>query len=105
MTLFTTEGTSAGQAAILKNTVQLQVTSFGINLRDKTKKLFIHRNYPRNTIAGFCKHPTDGKLFAVASDRPGFPDIKKVHVFRCGAEPVEQVVDTIKYWLKMDPIK
>lgn len=102
--LFAAKGTASGQAAVVKNTVYLQVSALGINLTDKTRKMFIHRNYPRKTIAGYCRHARDSKVFAFSSYRPGFPKIQKVHVFRCGAEPVEQVLSAIKYWLKMDPI-
>ena len=105
LSLFAEKGTAAGQAAVQKNTIQLQITSLGINLTDKSRKLFIHRNYPRKTIAGYCKHPKDGKLFAVVSNRPGFPNIKRVHVFRCGAEPAQQIMDAVEYWLQMKPIQ
>ena len=104
---FASEGKAAGQAAVLKNIVYFQISVLGINLADKTRKLFIHRNYPRNTLAGYSRHPTDTKVFAFASLRPGFTNIIKVHVFRCGVEPVEQVeqvMDAIKYWLKIDPV-
>lgn len=105
LTLFAAKGMAAGQAAIIKNTISLQVSSLGVNLTDKSRKLFVHRNYPRKTIAGYCRDPVDSKLFAVISDRPGFANIRKVHVFRCGTEPVEQILDAIKYWLQMEPIK
>lgn len=105
MVLFSTDGTAGGQAAVAKNTVQLQVTSLGVNLTDRSRRLFIHRNYPRKSIAGYCAHPSNPQLFAVVSDRPGFHNIRKVHVFRCGAEPVGQILDAIRYWLKMEPIQ
>ena len=104
MQVFAESGTAAGQAAVTKNTIHFQVSSVGINLTDKSRKLFIHRNYPLKSVAGYCRHPSDPKLFAVASYRPGFLNIKRVHVFRCGDEPIEQVMDAIKYWIKKEPV-
>ena len=101
---FATEGTAAGQAMVSKNTIHLQISSMGINLTDKTRKMFVHRNYPNKTIVGFCQHHDDGKHFAFASHRPGFPNAKKVHVFCCGVEPVEQILAAMKYWLHLDPV-
>ena len=101
---FAESGTAAGGAAVAKNTVHLQVSSVGINLTDKSRKLFVHRNYPLKSVAGYCQHPSDPKLFAIASYRPGFPNIKRVHVFRCGEEPIRQVMDAIRYWLKREPV-
>ena len=104
MRAFAESGTAAGQAAVVKNTIHLQVSSIGINLTDKTRKLFIHRNYPLKSVAGFCRHPSDPRLFAVASYRPGFPNIKRVHVFRCGEEPIERIMGAVRFWLKREPV-
>jgi len=101
---FSKDGTSSGQAAIVKNVISLQVSSLGINLTDKSKKLFINRNYPLKTIIGFCQHYSDGKHFAFATERPGFPNLKKVHVFQCLSEPPKQVLAAMRYWLQMDPV-
>ena len=101
---FSKDGMSAGQAAVTKNTVSLQVSSLGINLTDKSKKLFVHRNYPLKTIIGFCQHYSDNKHFAFATERPGFANVKKVHVFRCLVERPEQVLAAMKYWLQLEPI-
>lgn len=101
---FSTEGTVAGQATVSKNIVHLQVSSLGIRLKDKSRKMFMHRNYPTKTIVGFCQHYNDRKHFAFASHRPGFPNVNRVHVFRCGVEPVEQVLAAMKYWLQLDRV-
>lgn len=104
MNRFAAEGTAAGRAAVVKNTVLLQVSLLGINLTDKTHKMFIHRNYPCKSIAGYCRGQEDPKVFAFASHRPGYPNIVKVHVFQCGTEPVGQILDAMSYWLEVDPI-
>ncbi len=101
--LFELDGMAGGRAAIVKNVIDLQISPLGINLTDNKQKLFVHRNYPLRTISGYCRHETDSKLFAFASYRPGFSKIQKVHVFRCGTEPVDQIMAATKYWLKMDP--
>ena len=101
---FSNKGTSGGQAAVVKNTISLQVSSLGINLTDKSKKLFINRNYPLKTIIGFCQHYSDNKHFAFATERPGFPNVKKVHVFQSLSVPPEQVISAMQYWLQMDPV-
>ena len=105
MNVFNERGTAAGQAAIVRNSVCMQVSALGINLSDKKRKLFINRNYPRKQLQGYCAHPTDDGYFAFASRRPGYSSSLKVHVFkRGGNEPVEQILDAIQFWLELDPI-
>lgn len=104
MSKFSEHGTAAGQAAKVRNSVSMQVSALGINLSDKTHKLFVNRNYPRKQLEGYCSHPTDDNYFAFASRRPGFWSSLKVHVFKRGGEPVEQILDAIQFWLEIDPI-
>ena len=104
MNKFSEQGTAGGQAAKVKNSISMQVSALGINLSDKTHKLFVNRNYPRKQLEGYCSHPTDDNYFAFASRRPGFWSSLKVHVFRRGSEPVEQILDAIQFWLEIDPI-
>ena len=101
---FGEHGTAAGQAAVVKNSVDMQVSALGINLSDKKHKLFVNRNYPRKQLEGYCSHPTDDSYFAFASRRPGFSSSLKVHVFKRGSEPVEQILDAIQFWLEIDPV-
>ena len=103
MNKFSEHGVAAGQAAVAKNSINMQVSALGINLSDKKHKLFVNRNYPRKQLAGYCAHPTDDSYFAFASRRPGYSTSLKVHVFKRGNEPVEQVLDAIKFWLELDP--
>ena len=104
MNVFSERGTAAGQAAVVKNSVCMQVSALGINLSDKKRKLFIYRNYPRKQLEGYCAHPTDADFFAFASRRPGYSSLK-VHVFkRGGSEPVEQILDAVQFWLEIDPV-
>ena len=102
--IFNEEGVAAGQAAVQGNVIHMQVSSLGINLTDKKHRLFVNRNYPRKQLVGYCVHPSDSKCFAIASQRPGFPSCMKVHVFRTVQEPTQQILDTIKFWLEMDPV-
>lgn len=103
MRVFDEHGTAAGQAAVVKNSIDMQVSALGINLSDKKHKLFVNRNYPRKQLEGYCRHPTNNDYFAFASRRPGFSSLK-VHVFKKGSESVEQILDAIKFWLEIDPI-
>lgn len=102
--LFSNEGVAKGQAAVPKNVIQMQISALGINLSDKKHKLFVNRNYPRNQIAGYCLHPNSPKYFAFGSQRPGFPDDIKCHIFKPLQATTEQIMDAVKFWLEMDPI-
>ena len=99
---FDEDGISAGQAAVTKNVIDMQISALSISLTDKTHKLFVTRNYPRKQVEGFCVHPKDTKYFAFATHRPGFPTSMKVHVFARGEEPSSQIVDAIKFWLEIE---
>ena len=96
-------GTAAGQAAITKNVIEMQVSAIGIILSDKKHKLFVNRNYPRKHLVGFCQHPNDVNIFAFGSPKPGFPSSMKVHVFKRGTESTERILDAIKFWLEIEP--
>ena len=101
--VFSEQGTAAGQAAIVKNSIDMQVSALGINLSDRRHKLFINRNYPRKQLEGYCTHPCDDNYFAFASRRPGYSSSLKVHVFKRGSESVPQILDAIQFWLEIDP--
>ena len=101
--VFSEQGTAAGQAAITKNSIDMQVSALGINLSDRKRRLFINRNYPRKQLEGYCAHPCDDNYFAFASQRPGYSSSLKVHVFRRGSESVPQILDAIQFWLEIDP--
>lgn len=101
---FNESGTAAGQAAITKNVIDMQVSALGINLSDKKHKLFVNRNYPRKQLVGYCLHPHDSNYFAFGSPKPGFSNCMKVHVFRRGTETTEQILDAIRFWLEIEPI-
>ncbi len=96
-------GVAMGKAAVTKNSIEMQVSSFSISLTDKTHKLFVARSYGRKQILGFCVHPTDSKYFGFASPRPGFPNNMKVHVFAHGEETSSQIIDSLQYWLELPP--
>lgn len=98
---FSEAGVAAGQAAITKNIIDMQISSLSISLSDRTHKLFVTRNYTRKQVEGFCVHPTLPKYFSFATLRPGFPSSMKVHVFESGVEPSSQIVDAIQYWLEI----
>ena len=104
MRAFNEDGMAAGQAAVSRNVIHMQVSSLGINLTDKKHQLFVSRNYPRKQLEGYCVHPQDSKCFAFASHRPGFPHSIKCHVFREVQEPVQQIMDSVKFWLELEPI-
>lgn len=104
MNKFSEHGVAAGQAAVTKNSIVMQVSALGVNLTDKKRKLFVTRNYPRKQLQGYCAHPNDDGYFCFASRRPGYSSSLKVHVFKRGSEPVEQILDAIKFWLEIDPI-
>lgn len=95
---------AAGQAAIPKYAIDMQISALGINLSDKKHKLFVNRNYPRKHLVGYCQHPSDPNYFAFASPKPGFADSMKVHVFKRGTESTERILDAIKFWLEVEPI-
>ncbi len=99
-----TEGMAKGQAAVPKNVIQMQVSALGINLSDRKHQLFVNRNYPRNQVVGYCLHPRDTNYFAFSSQKPGFPDSIKCHVFRQLHDPTEQIIEAVKFWLEFDPI-
>lgn len=101
--VFSEQGTAAGQAAIMRNSIDMQVSALGINLSDRKRKLFINRNYPRKQLEGYCAHPCDDNYFAFASRRPGYASSLKVHVFKRGSESVPQILDAIQFWLEIDP--
>lgn len=105
MQMFNQNGVAAGMAAVPKNTISMHVSALGINLSDKKHKLFVSRNYPRKQIAGYCVHKMDEHYFGVATRRPGFDDLK-VHVFMQvhASEPVSHIMDSIKFWLQIDPL-
>ena len=104
MNKFSECGIAAGQAAVAKNSINMQVSALGINLSDKKHKLFINRNYPRKQLEGYCAHPTDDSFFAFASRRPGYSSSLKVHVFKRGSESVEQILGAVNFWLEIEPI-
>jgi hypothetical protein len=101
--VFGEQGTAAGQAAVVKNSIEMQVSALGINLSDRKRRLFINRNYPRKQLEGYCAHPCDDNHFAFASRRPGYSSSLKVHVFKRGSESVPQILDAIQFWLEIDP--
>jgi hypothetical protein len=102
---FSANGTAAGRAAVVKNTIQMHISSVGINLIDKSCKLFVTRNYPLKTIAGFCHHQGEPKLFAFASHPPGSPKtVIKVHVFKALDDPTTQIINSMRFWLRMETI-
>ena len=103
MQMFNQNGVAAGMAAVPKNTISMHVCALGINLSDKKQQMFVTRNYPRKQIAGHCSHQMDNHYFGFATWRPGFGDLK-VHVFMQVAEPVTQILDSIKFWLQIDPL-
>ena len=94
---------AAGRAAVPKNVIQMHVSSLGINLIDKKHRLFVNRNYPRKQLAGFLRHPENEKVFAFASKRQGYPTGIKCHLFRQVQEPTQHILDTLQYWLEMEP--
>ena len=101
---FEEAGVAGGQAAVQKNVIHMQVSSLGINLTDKKHRLFVSRNYPRKQLEGYCLHPTEPRCFAFASKRPGFPHSMKCHVFRQVQEPIEQILDGVRFWLELEPV-
>ena len=98
---FNREGIAGGMAAIRKNVISMMVSALGINLTDKTHKLFVHRNYPRKQIVGVAMHPYNSSYFAFATTRPGFPDQLKVHVFSQVATSVNEILEGINFWLQI----
>ena len=94
-------GTKVGQASVPKNTVIMHISSLGINLTDKKQKMFINRNYPQKQIIGHSVQPVNGEYFGFATFRPGFKDQIKVHVFCQLIEPVQQILDTMSFWLNI----
>ena len=98
---FSTHGVAAGQAAITKNSISMQVAALGITLSDQSHNLFVTRNYPRNQIAGYCMHPNLPGYFAFATRRPGF-DTLKCHVFKQLDQSCEQIMGSMKFWLEMN---
>lgn len=103
MQLFKQNGVAAGMAAVPKNVISMHVSALGINLTDKKHQMFITRNYPRKQIVGYCVHEMNSHYFGFATRRPGFDDLK-VHVFMQLNEPVQQILDSVKFWLQMDPM-
>ena len=101
--MFEEEGMAAGLAAYSKNSVDLQVSALSVSLTDKSHKLFVTRNYPRKQIEGFCVHPENSKYFTFATQRPGFPNNMKVHVFTNGEESSSQIIESLQYWLEIAP--
>lgn len=101
--VFSQSGVAGGKAAVPKNVISMQISALSIMLIDKKHKLFINRNYPRKQIVGYCMHPLDHAYFSFATHRPGFSDLK-VHVFMQLSEPLTQLLDSLNFWLQMDPI-
>ncbi len=94
-------GVAVGMASIPKNTIIIHISSFGINLTDTKQKLFINRNYPQKQIIGHSVCPVNNDYFGFATVRPGFKDQLKVHVFCQLVEPVQQIIDTMTFWLNL----
>ena len=96
-------GVSAGMAANVKNSVTMHISALGINLVDncKKQKMFVNRNYPQKQIIGHCMDPSDPTCFGFATFRPGYSDQVRVHVFRQLAEPSQQILDAMKFWLNL----
>ena len=88
---------------MVKNVVQMHVSALGINLIDKKHRLFVHRNYPRKQLVGYCRHAEDDKVFAFGSQRPGYPDEIKCHVFRQLQDSTERIMEAIHHWLELSP--
>jgi len=101
--VFEQDGVGGGKSAITKNHIEMQVSALSVVLSDKSRKLFVTRNYPRKAIQGFCICPNDEKYFSIATTRPGYPNNVKVHVFAHGEESCEHIVDTLKFWLELEP--
>ena len=94
---------ASGRAAVVKNMIQMHVSSAGINLIDKKHRLFVNRNYPRKQLVGYCRHTEDERVFAFASQRPGYPDEMKCHVFRQVQESTDHILQAIRHWLELAP--
>ena len=102
---FDKKGESAGMATVAKNSIQMHISSLGIHLIDKKHKMFVSRNYPRNQIVGFSRHPYDPMYLGFATVRPGFHHQLRVHVFHeTTHQLVHQVIDSMKFKLQMKPL-
>lgn len=105
LNMFQERGVAAGMAPTSKNSIDMYVSSLGINLSDKTQKMFVNRNYPRKQIVGCSRHPTDWKFISFATLRPGFSDQLKVHLFMETVERmVDRIVESIKFWLQLNSL-
>ena len=102
-TLFQEKGVAGGRAAVAKNVIQMHISVLGITLIDKKHRLFVHRNYPRNQLAGYCRDSENERVFAFGSRRPGYPSEIKCHVFRQVQETSDHILQALKHWLEQDP--
>ena len=105
---FNDRGVAAGMAPPIgnNNIIGMYVSPLGINLSDKKQKNFVNRNYPRKSIVGYCRHPSDKRYFSFATLRPGFEEQLKVHLFiESSGQVVDQIMESIQFWLQIPAIK
>ncbi|XP_019851749.1 PREDICTED: uncharacterized protein LOC109581780 [Amphimedon queenslandica] len=105
---FNEKGVAAGMAPPIgnNNIIGMYVSPLGINLSDKKQKNFVNRNYPRKSIVGYCRHPFDKRYFSFATLRPGFEEQVKVHLFiESSGQVVDQIMESIQFWLQIPPVK